>query len=738
MSAVPEQTPILINADLADFLSRAPSLSTDEKTLIVRQARRLFEDYYVHLVFKRAIHGVDPVQRLRVLEENVESFTDTQAFHEEMLSIFRSVRDLHTNYKLPKYFHRKAAVLPFALEEYFEGKTPHIVVSEVEPGLEPDEATGIPFARGVVVTTWNGLPVQRAIAANADRQAGCNPAGRHARGLATMTDRPLSLSPAPEETEVRLRFTDLAGATGTMACRWRVIEVPTKEVSEPARIKGVGIDVLGEETRRSAKSRLRPEEIEQERNARPRSGRERPPAREAERQPPLVASPVYPDALQSRTLTIGGRSYGHLRIATFGELDRPGFVAEVRALLKELPQDGLILDVRGNGGGVIASGEALLQLFTAAHVDPEPLQLRITEATRRLAQTSPGFSSAEPSLERAVQTAEVYCERMPLSAEHGRVCNMTGQRYYGPVVLLVDALCYSTTDIFAAGFQDHWIGAVIGTDRATGAGGASVWDHATLRAESGDPALEPLPKGVDMRLALLRTLRVHGSAGVPLEEFGVVPRPIHLRTRADVLEGDVDLMARAAKILRDTKRSRKPYTLDIRAIRGDGDDKRLIITAKGLTRLHVYVNGNPVCASLEVDPKQTTVTPVQVEADNVATLQVSGFDGFDGPVAEAAGPIARFLPALLPEQPANDEDLMAKQPFDGFDGMTDKEVRAEIARELGRALLPYQRMIATAIDRAAELGGDHAELIPDLKVERKTVAAHIDEGTQRWGKLPDV
>ena len=88
--------------------------------MIVRQALRLFEDYYVHLVLKRSLHGVDPVQRLRVLLGDGDAFPDTQAFHEEVLSIFTSVRDLHTTYKLPKYFHQRAAVLPFRLEEYFE------------------------------------------------------------------------------------------------------------------------------------------------------------------------------------------------------------------------------------------------------------------------------------------------------------------------------------------------------------------------------------------------------------------------------------------------------------------------------------------------------------------------------------------------------------------------------------------------------------------------------------------
>ena len=155
---------------------------------------------------------------------------------------------------------------------------------------------------------------------------------------------------------------------------------------------------------------------------------------------------------------------------------------------------------------------------------------------------------------------------------------------------------------------------------------------------------------------------MRGSAGVPLEEFGVEPdEPIHRRTRADVLEDDVDLMARAAEDLR--KRSERAYRLDVQGVRGDGDHRQLVLTTSRLTRLNVYVNGNPVCASLTVDPAPDTVTTVDIQADDLATLQVAGFDRGAGPVAEAAGPIARFLPALELEQPANNEDRMAAEPF---------------------------------------------------------------------------
>ena len=47
-------------------------------------------------------------------------------------------------------------------------------------------------------------------------------------------------------------------------------------------------------------------------------------------------------------------------------------------------------------------------------------------------------------------------------------------------ITVTDALCYSTTDLFAAGFMDHAIGPVLGVDDNTGAGGANVFSHADI------------------------------------------------------------------------------------------------------------------------------------------------------------------------------------------------------------------------------------------------------------------
>jgi C-terminal processing protease CtpA/Prc len=121
------------------------------------------------------------------------------------------------------------------------------------------------------------------------------------------------------------------------------------------------------------------------------------------------------------------------------------------------------------------------------------------------------------------------------------------------IVLITDALCYSATDIFAAGFQDHKLGDVLGVHENTGAGGANVWTHWILNMLTSDdrssPYFQSLPYGADMRVAVRRTLRVGMNAGIPLEDLGVVPQHRHEMTRADLLDGNRDLIDSACRIL---------------------------------------------------------------------------------------------------------------------------------------------------------------------------------------------
>ena len=98
---------------LRTFLATIDKLSPQEIELIVDQAIAMLEGFYVHLPFKRAMHGIDPLRRLRLLRRRLDDIPSEIAFHKEMTEIFTSLRDLHTNYVLPSYFGSMVAFLPF-------------------------------------------------------------------------------------------------------------------------------------------------------------------------------------------------------------------------------------------------------------------------------------------------------------------------------------------------------------------------------------------------------------------------------------------------------------------------------------------------------------------------------------------------------------------------------------------------------------------------------------------------
>jgi hypothetical protein len=77
----------------------------------------MLEASYVHLPLKIAMHAVNRLGRLRILCRRLEQTSPIKIgqeleFHEEMLDIFTSLRDLHTNYMLPKPFSDNFAILP--------------------------------------------------------------------------------------------------------------------------------------------------------------------------------------------------------------------------------------------------------------------------------------------------------------------------------------------------------------------------------------------------------------------------------------------------------------------------------------------------------------------------------------------------------------------------------------------------------------------------------------------------
>ena len=565
---------------------------------VVRAAQALLEQVYVHLPLKRAMHAINPVQRLRLLEERCGGM-DERAFHNEMLSIFLRLRDLHTNYILPEPLNRLTAYLPFRLQEYHERGTRHYVVTQLFEGDIPE----VSFVPGIIVTHWNGIPVDRAVEINADREAGSNTAARHARGLESLTMRWLGMALPPDEDWVDITFHPPGRPKQLHSVRlvWIIVEVSADDLGVAAasgsKARAMGLDMRAEVERR-VRGRLVPRGVKaQGIGAKLRAA----PKRRGFLETETAMQDVFP---RCGNLTTPNGEFGYIRIATFDVPDDESFVREFIRLTAPLSRRGLIIDVRGNGGGLVIAGERLLQCLTPRRIEPEKFHFINSRTTLQIAKLEE-FAEWKSSIAQATQTGTEFSAGFPLlPAEQ---CNDIGQTYQGPVVLVTDALCYSTTDIFAAGFQDHEIGTIIGVSENTGAGGANVWDYALLRELLPGAQFPALPGGTEFRVAVRRTTRVHTRSGTPLEDLGVQPDVTYRMTRRDVLEGNGDLINFAARLL-----SKQPRHNLRATVHRTGRALRIRFTAENLDRVDVYLNDRPQASADVRRARQTHTLTLQI------------------------------------------------------------------------------------------------------------------------------
>jgi hypothetical protein len=624
----PVRDQLAASAALPDFLRSAGTLTLNERKLIADQALVLLEQNYVHLPLKAAMHAVNPVQRLRLLRARLDRAAPATLeaewrFHSELSEIFHSVRDLHTNYLLPTPFSGKVAYLPFLVEEYFDGGEPHFVVSQMVEGFSAPE-----FGPGAEVTHWNGMPIGRAVDVHAARFAGSNAAARHSRGVQSLTIRPLRIHLPPDEEWVTVSYTGLDGGRRELRQEWLVTEnLPPMsgdlDAVSPAAVS-FGLDLDADEAGQARKMLFAPQVVAQE-----QAGALEESPVETDRGEEFPSS--MPGVFRARSVETSSGTYGHIRIFTFSVDDPDAFVTEFVRLIGLLPQNGLIVDVRGNGGGHIHASEFTLQTLTPRRIVPEPVQFISTPLNLAICRKHKDNPTGQidlgtwyRSLDQATETGSTFSAAFPITPEEG--ANALGQHYRGPVVLITDARCYSATDIFAAGFQDHGIGPVLGVDENTGAGGANVWTHALLKtllevptAESGSP-YKALPKGANMRVSIRRTLRVGALAGTPVEDLGVVPDELHRMTRDDVLNGNVDLLNRAGELVA----AQPVRRLDGTATLSDTGRLRVKLEVAEVDRVDVFVDGRPR-ASADVAGGSATVTVSGVSG--ATTVRLDGYAG---------------------------------------------------------------------------------------------------------------
>jgi hypothetical protein len=595
-------------------------LSRRARIQIVDTALDLIETLYVHLPLKRSMYAVNPTQRLRLLRRRCEPCTPVMVereFFNELLSIFSQLRDLHTGFVLPEPFRSNYAFLPFRLERYVtaSGEKAYVVTRVMSPKLwgEPIDPS---FQKGVIVQDWNGTPIDRVVTANADREAGSNPAARCAKGLSALTIRWLGQSLPPDEDWVDIGYLPVPDTEArSIRFQWKFFQrrggkagvAAAAAISRADRknTRALGMDAKGE-----AERQIRRYLFKDARKQTPRLTKKM-------YKVPKWASEVFPAVGNART---SSGVFAYVRIATFNVDSERKYINEFIRIISKLSQNGLILDVRGNSGGLISFGERMLQLLTPHAIDPARFSFLNSARTQALTRRHAFIRPWHNSIAQWVETGAEYSQGFPL-LELSRY-NDIGQKYQGPVVLITDALCYSTTDIFAAGFQDHKIGVVLGVDKTTGAGGANVWDYSVIAELLHDQRHFPKPRAgqASLRFAVRRVTRVGKNSGVLLEDLGVKVDETHNMTRRDLLHRNVNLIERAGRILERA---------EIQRLTAERESSRKVrIAYQNLDRIDPYLGGHPLGRSLAVKRSKRIghrLLSIPGNASAPAQLRLEGF-----------------------------------------------------------------------------------------------------------------
>jgi len=539
---------------LSRFYDTPGYLSLKDRLTICDQARVIIEHTYVHRYLKRAMHASNPLEQLRILKEKVQSedeYISEISFHKEIIKIFNSLRDLHTTYQLPAPFNDKVAFVPFYIEEFFEGGKTKYIVSKII-----GESPSSEFKKGVEVLSWNNVPIERAIELNGNRYAGSNPAARHARGFDSMTFRPLAVMLPPEEDFVTVQYLTTEGFKRRLTFPWMVGSIYAKSISKIERSDyqdfqvSAGYDFLTREIQSIKKKFFAYRSVKSDDLSQSRAKAILPSGNSEKT--------TFPGHFKARTVTYKGETFSYIRIYSFSTNEPKKFVQELDRLIKTMRQRRIIIDVRSNGGGNILAAEWALQVLSTKTIKPEPAQFINSKFTEQLSRNhSPSELIPELDLSRWYKsfrqighTGALYSLGFPIT-KTSTLKSFRSKRKY-KLLLITDALCYSATDIFAAGFQDHDLGKIIGIHKNTGAGGANVWSHTLLHYLSQNLDYEyftPLPYRSNLRVAIRRTLRVHKNAGIPLEDLGVKPDEYYQMSKNDLLNKNKDLINRACELL---------------------------------------------------------------------------------------------------------------------------------------------------------------------------------------------
>lgn len=515
---------------------KLPEYSVDQKKLVLDQARTILTQIYINREVKIKDFGptANPISYLNKIESELATISD-ESFHKQLSDIFFRLRDLHTLYYLPKPFACYQSFLPFGFKEVTAANGKKVIaVATMRDDEQVLKFMPQPFRlkRGDIVTSCNGLSIEKAIEANMDRSLGANPSAARRKSIENLRFFEHDLDLLPETDSIKFEFQTSEGEKYKLEIPW----ITWKDWSCIGQQNNLAVNTSKKAPMATAK-KLR-SDFDQ-----------------------TGESTLY---WQINKTKFG--NFGYIELMSFDPIDVT--VNEVVTKIKNLLQnelkntDGLMIDLRGNTGGRLNLSESLIQLFSPREIQPHTFILRNSEANALFMALTP-MDRFTKALEEAQRIGAPFTKR--LSIDTKEEINDLGQVYFKPVAVYVDSNCYSACDTFAAHVQDHKVATVFGEDQTTGGGGANVFslnevleDFEQYGVDSGP--FKKLPNGQNITFAFRQAFRSSANQGKLIEDVGVTVDRLSSSNMTDLFNSNNDQILVLEKFLGQES---KKYTSNI-------------------------------------------------------------------------------------------------------------------------------------------------------------------------------
>lgn len=551
-----ESRPILLSrTELIDRGNKEP-LSVKAKRDAVAAMKTVYLNFNPNRFLHENLLDVDFPAALDAVNIN-ENMTNVD-FYGNMTKAFQLMNDKHTAFFTPEPLRSSIAVLGFGVHKFYEqgSSDRKYVVNELLFDILPNSSS---FGVGAQLLAVDGVPIDEHVLALGKESYGSNQAAQIDTAVANIAFRILAAALIPARDTVDIDYLTKEGAKKSITLPWifAVVDDPNMVETLASQVHPVAYEKLYKRQSRPRFAGLDVQKFFQ--NTSPKMAD--PSTRVIkEGRIPIEVSPDFTERFSAEVIMTKSGPIGRFVFPDFGALPSAELEAEIARILRAMPLNGLIIDVRGNRGGTSDYPKLLSESLGSAIVPQAKLTLRASKLLQRALQDPQSIflfinemddiSILKSAVNSSVAVGEPFTGPVMrfFNTDYGE--RFAPRAYFGPVVTLTDGLCYSAGDIFVSLQKDYEFSTVVGVSDNVGAGGASTSRYSDLQG------LFPRiikPVEVTFTTALLRYHRSAQKVGAIVENIGIKPDIRYFQTRKDALMEDCDLYEFLGDLLKRMK-----------------------------------------------------------------------------------------------------------------------------------------------------------------------------------------